>query len=52
MLTQSEVAADEMQKLPRLKRVDWNLCTHVISGDERGDGGTILLYCMKSLEDL
>lgn len=41
MLTQSEIAASDLKF--KLDRIDWNLCTHVISGDERGNEG------MKSL---
>ena len=37
MLTKSELEANNVKF--EVERFDWNLCTHVISGDERGDGG-------------
>ncbi|XP_055305054.1 uncharacterized protein LOC129569877 isoform X2 [Sitodiplosis mosellana] len=37
MPTHSELAANNLARF-KLERIDWNLCTHVVSGDERGNG--------------
>lgn len=44
MLTQSELDSYNLEFT--LDKIDWNLCTHIISGDERGDGGINSLHLL------